>query len=160
MIVATRNDANQTRSEFPPAQSWPFLRTPLSVFLMVMLPINGLQVFLFITNTPVWIKITAAIVVLWTLLALVQGYCRRLIVDRRGVRLRGLFRSIEIPWNAVARMDVYIPGGGLGATGYLFATTKQEEPQGKWDIDDETIQVQDRPGLLDAVRACQSARVM
>lgn len=139
----------------PAAQSWPFLRTPISVFLMVMLPINGLQIFLIVANTPTWIKVTAAVVVLWTLLALAQGYLRRLIVDRRGARLRGLFRSIEIPWNAVSKIDVYIPGGGLGATPYLYMTTRHEPPLGKWDIDDETIQVQDRPGLLEAVKAFQ-----
>jgi len=131
------------------------LRTPISVFLLVMLPINGLMVFLLAANTPTWMKITAGIVVMWTLLALAQGYLRRLIVDRRGVRLRGLFRSIEIPWIAVKKLDVYIPGGGLGATEYLYVTTKSEPPMGKWDVDDETIQVQDRPGLLEAVKAFQ-----
>ncbi len=124
-----------------------------------MLPINGLQIFLLVANTPTWIKITASLVVLWTMLALAQGYVRRLIVDRQGVRLRGLFRSIEIPWAQVARVGSYIPGGGLGATEYAYVTTKSEPPMGKWDLDDETIQVQDRPGLLDAVRACQSAQM-
>lgn len=122
-----------------------------------MLPINGLQAFLMIANTPTWIKVTAGIVVAWTMLALAQGYLRRLIVDRRGVRLRGLFRSIEIPWNAVSKIDVYIPGGGLGATPYLYITTRHEPPQGKWDIDDETIQVQDRPGLMGAIRAAHAS---
>lgn len=121
-----------------------------------MLPINGLQVFLLIANTPAWIKITAAMVVLWTLYGLAQGYARRLIVDRQGLRLRGLFQSIEIPWNAVARIGVYMPGGGLGATEYFYATTKSEPPQGKWDLDGDTIQIQDHPGLLEAVQAYQT----
>lgn len=135
------------------ARSWPYLRTPLSIFLMVMLPINGLQVFLLVANTSRWMKVTAGLVILWTLYGLAQGYLRRLIVDSHGVRLRGLFRSIEIPWNAVANIDVYIPGGGLGATPYLYITTRHEPPQGKWDIDDETIQVQDRAGLLDILKS-------
>ena len=121
-----------------------------------MLPINGLQVFLLLANTPRWIKITAALVLLWTLLAWAQGYARRLIVDRKRVRLRGLFRTIEIPWSAVSMMDVYIPGGGLGATEYLYVTTRKEPPMGKWDLDENTIQVQDRPGLLDALRTYQA----
>lgn len=124
-----------------------------------MLPINGLQVFLIVANTPTWIKVTASLVVLWTMLALAQGYVRRLIVDRQGVRLRGLFRSIEIPWAQVARVGSYIPGGGLGATEYAYITTKPEPPLGKWDLDDETIQVQDRPELLDAIRAYQIAQM-
>lgn len=124
-----------------------------------MLPINGLQVFLIVANTPTWIKVTAALVVLWTMLALAQGYVRRLIVDRQGVRLRGLFRSIEIPWTQVTRVGSYIPGGGLGATEYAYITTKPEPPMGKWDLDDETIQVQDRPGLLDEVQAYQATQV-
>lgn len=124
-----------------------------------MLPINGLQVFLIVANTPTWIKVTASLVVLWTMLALAQGYVRRLIVDRQGVRLRGLFRSIEIPWTQVARVGSYIPGGGLGATEYAYITTKPEPPLGKWDLDDETIQVQDRPELLDAIRAYQIAQL-
>jgi len=125
-----------------------------------MLPINGFQVFLLIANTPRWIKITAAAVILWTLLALAQGYLRRLIVDRRRVRLRGLFRGIEIPWTAVSNMGVYIPGGGLGATEYLFVTTRAEPPAGKWDVDEHTIQVQDRPGLFEALKAYQSEQDM
>ena len=124
-----------------------------------MLPINGLQIFLLFANTPTWIKVTAALVVLWTLLGLAQGYLRRLIVDRQGVRLRGPFRNIEIPWSQVGRVGAYIPGGGLGATEYAYVTTKSEPPMGKWDLDDETIQVQDRPGLLEAVQAYQTAQL-
>ena len=124
-----------------------------------MLPINGLQIFLLFANTPTWIKITAAIVVLWTLLAFAQGYLRRLIVDRHGIRLRGLFRSIEIPWAAVKKLGVYIPGGGLGATEYLYVTTRTEAPMGKWDLDDETIQLQDRPGLLAALESYRAHSV-
>ena len=124
-----------------------------------MLPINGLQVFLLVANTPRWIKITAALVLLWTLLALAQGYARRMIVDRNRVRLRGPFRTVEIPWSAVSMIDVYTPGGGLGATKYLFVTTRTQPPMGKWDLDENTIQVQDRPGLLEAIRAYQGEQV-
>jgi len=120
---------------------------------MVNLPICGLQAFLICVNTPVWMKLASGGVLLLTLVFLARGYLRRLVVDSRGARLRGMLRSIDLPWERVRRVGSYTPGGGLGATTYVYITTRDEPPMGKWDIDAETIQVQERPGMLAMVEA-------
>lgn len=57
-----------------------------------------------------------------------------------------------IPWSRVRRVDAYVPGGGLGATRYIYITTHNRPPLGKWEIDAETIQVQEQAGLLEALK--------
>lgn len=133
--------------------TWPYLRAPQGVFWLIMAPICALQVFLILADTPTWIRVSSAGVILMTLFAYARGYVRRLVLMPEGVMLRSLFSSRHIPWHRVSDVGVYVPGGGLGATPYLFITTRSAPPAGKWDVDAETIQVQDRPGLLEAVRA-------
>lgn len=150
-IAPTPNDAAPMRP-----QSWSFLKTPLAVYLVVMTPINGLMAFLIAVGTPPWMKITSACVILFTLLTLLRGYLRRLTVDGEGLTLKGpIHRGISIPWESVRGLGVYVPGGGVGGTPYLFATRRDSAPAGKWDIDSETIQIQDREGLLEALLAAQ-----
>lgn len=137
-------------------QSWSYLKTPLAVFLVVMTPINGLMAFLILVGTPLWMKITSSCVILLSVVTLLRGYLRRLTIDERGLTLSGPFqRTIVIPWTAVRKLGIYVPGGGVGGTPYFFATRRDEVPAGKWDIDSETIQVQDREGLLEALLAAQ-----
>lgn len=136
----------------PLRTSWPYLSTPIGVYLLVMLPICALEVFLLLTDCPPWMKWSAGGVVALSAVGLVRGYGRRLILAPEAAVFRGLFRSHRIPWSRVRRFGVYLPGGGVGATEYLFITTNDRPPRGKWDVDDETIQVQNRPGLLEAVR--------
>jgi len=138
-------------------RSWPFLRTPIAVYLIVMVPICGLQVILLLARVPAWMKISAGIVVAMTLVGFVRGYVRRLKLSEEGARLTSPLRTIEISWSDVKHIGVYIPGGGLGATEYLYITAADRPPTYKWEIDDHTIQIQNRPGLLEAVNAARQA---
>ena len=121
-----------------------------------MLPICGLEVFLILTPTPAWMSWSAGAVVALTAFGFVRGYLRRLVLSPTSAVLAMPTRRIEIPWERVTRIGVYLPGGGLGATKYFFVSIHNREPAGKWEIDEDTIQVQDRPGLLEAVREYRS----
>jgi len=133
--------------------SWPYLATPISIYLLVMLPICGFEAFLLLADCPNWMRISAGMVVLLTIHGFLRGYARRLVLSPHAARFHGPLGHFEIPWAEVRRIDVYIPGGGLGVTSYLYITTRSTPPEGKWDIGPEVIQVQNRPGLLEAVRA-------
>lgn len=133
--------------------SWPYLRTPARIFWLVMGPICVMQVFLLLTRTPTWIKISAACVLGLTIFGFMRGYVRRLRLTREAATLSSLFRKVCIPWSGVRRTGSYIPGGGLGATEYAYITTHDRVPDGKWEIDSETIQIQNQDGLLEAIEA-------
>jgi hypothetical protein len=132
-------------------RTWPFLATPLAIYLTVMVPVCGLELFLIVARAPAWMRWSAGAVVFFTIVGLIRGYVRRLVLSPRGASLRGLVQSIEIDWTRVRRVGTYTPGGGLGGAKYAYITTRDTEPLGKWDIDRETIQVQDRPGLMEAI---------
>lgn len=146
------------RSASPPCVSWPYLRTPIRIYLIVMLPICALQGFLLINPTPLWMKATAALVVLLTVHGFVRGYVRRLVLTAEGARLVTLTRTIALPWDRIKQYGVYIPGGGLGAVEYVYLTTHDRPPDGKWEIDESTVQIQARDGLLESVEAHHAAR--
>lgn len=95
--------------------------------------------------------VTAGIVLAFSVYGLARGYLRRLSVTRNSAVLVGLWRRIEIPWSDVRSVGVYIPGGGVGATEYFFVSRHDTPPRGKWDIDQDTIQVQNRSGLVEAI---------
>lgn len=135
-------------------RTWPFLKTPLPIFLIVMLPINGLMVFLILTATPLWMKLSSLLVMLVSLVTLACGYVRRLVLSSEGASLRRLFDRIDIPWSDVKSCGVYSAGGPGGAR-YFYITRRDVQPGGAWDIDRDTIQVQDRPGLREAVATAQ-----
>ena len=122
-----------------------------------MVPVCALEVFLLLTKSPAWMRWSAGAVVVISVVGLVRGYGRRLILSERGTRLAGLFGGIEIAWSEVRGVGVYVPGGGLGATQYVYITRRDEPPQGKWDIDAETIQIQHREGLMEAIAAARAA---
>ncbi|MBI5764589.1 MAG: hypothetical protein HZA51_13820 [Planctomycetes bacterium] len=128
-------------------RSWPYLAAPLHVYLMVMLPICGLQVFLIFLRCPLWMHLSSGVVLLISLYGLIRGYVRRLVITPEGASLRGLFSHINIAWKDVRRVGVYVPGGGVGTTEYFYITTRNHEPAGKWDIGEHTIQIQNREGL-------------
>jgi hypothetical protein len=132
-------------------RSWPYVRTPLSIYLIVMLPICALELFLIANRAPAWMTWTAGGVVVISAAGFFRGYLRRLVLDSKSARLWQPGRGIAIQWSDVRHVGVYVPGGGLGATAYLYITTRETIPQGKWDIDEATIQVQDRDGLREVV---------
>ncbi|MCG8405624.1 MAG: hypothetical protein MI923_10545 [Phycisphaerales bacterium] len=132
-------------------RSWPFVRTPIAIYLIVMLPISGLMLFLAFNVTLAWMKWSAATVLALTAIGFYKGYVRRLVLTDKGPRLVRSFGSIEIPWSGVRLIGTYVPGGGVGATEYVFITTRDTPPVGKWDIDRDTIQLQNRPGLFESI---------
>ncbi len=136
--------------------SWPFFRAPLPIFLFVMLPVNGLMLFVLLWRSEEWQKWSAGLVHALSLYALYRGYVVRLIITNTGVRLRRLFGSIELKWNDVKQVGEYIPGGGLGATEYVYITKRDQPPAGKWDIDENTIQVQAQIGLLESLEQARA----
>ncbi len=141
--------ASQQRSS---RRSWPYFRTPLPIFLLVMLPVNGLMLFVLLSRSEDWQKWSAGLVHALSLYALYRGYLVRLAITETGVCLRRLFGSIELKWNEINQLGEYIPGGGLGATEYVYITKHDHPPAGKWDIDENTIQVQAQVGLLEHLK--------
>lgn len=125
---------------------------------MVMTPINALMLFLIIADgVPTALKITSAVVITLTIHSFLRGYVRRLVVTQEGASRINLFRRAFIAWCDVRLVDVYLPGGGIpdGRSGFVFITTLDRAPAGPWQNDDSTIQVQNREGLLEAIRAAQ-----
>lgn len=161
MASAPQNAERPASSDAPSNQgrsyrrSWPYLSAPLSVYMLVMVPICGLQLFLLLSKTPNWMRWSSGAVLVMTCIALARGYVRRMVLGDRGVRLRRLGGTIDIPWSRVRKIGVYVPGGGLGATQYAYVTTGDGPPAGKWDIGSETIQLQNRDGLLEAIQAAR-----
>ena len=129
-------------------RSWPYFRTPLPIFLLVMLPVNGLMLFVLLSRSEDWQKWSAGLVQSLSLYALYRGYVIRLVISDSNVRLRRLFGTIKIAWTDITSIGEYIPGGGLGATEYVYITKHDRPPAGKWDVDEHTIQVQAQEGLL------------
>lgn len=116
-----------------------------------MAPICLLEGFLLATPSPNWIRGSAAVVLALTILGYFRGYMRRLVLSETAVEWRSLLNSYSISWHEVCTVGTYVPGGGLGATEYLYISKRKEPPAGKWQIDASTFQVQNRPGLLEAI---------
>lgn len=133
-------------------RTWPYLRTPPAIYLIVMAPICGLEIFLIATGCPAWMTISAGVVVFFSIVGFIRGYVRRLVLTDTGAELRRIGSTIRLPWSRVRRVGVYVPGGGVGGTDYFYVTAHTRPPRGKWEIDADTIQVQHRPGLMAAAR--------
>lgn len=110
------------------------------------------------TPCPNWIRISAGAVIAMTVWGLIRGYGRRLVIEADGVRLKRFGGNLFISWSDVRSIGVYVPGGGVGATEYLYVSTRDRPPRGKWDIDAETIQIQNRTGALEALQAARPER--
>jgi hypothetical protein len=150
------DQALQLADRPPHRRSWSYLRAPLAIYLVVMVPICAMQIVLICAGTPTWMKASAAVVVALTIAGLLRGYVQRLKLTSEAACLASLTRTIRIPWSRVNKTGVYIPGGGLGATEYVYITTCDRPPAGKWEIDEQTIQVQARPGLIEAIEECRA----
>lgn len=134
----------------PDARSWPFFNTPLRVFLAVVAPISALMALLATFTSRASIRYSAIAVLAVSIYAAVRGYACRVRVDPRGVEYRAPWRTIRIEWSRIRAIDRYTPG--VGGAGYIFITTHDGPPAGRWDVDAETIQIQERDGLLAALR--------
>lgn len=133
-------------------RTWPFLNTPLAVYLIVMLPINGLMAVVAASPHRDWIRLSAGVVIALSGYSFLRGYVRRLRIDAEGATFITLGSRQTIAWRDVRRIDCYVPSGGINGPKYVYVTSHERAPLGKWEIDSRMFQVQDRPGLLDALR--------
>ncbi|HWL95336.1 MAG TPA: hypothetical protein VNT79_17585 [Phycisphaerae bacterium] len=129
----------------------------MSIFLAVLGPICGLMTFLMLTATPAWMKVTSGVVILVSAAAFARGYLRRLVVTTDSALLVTLVRRIEIPWSQVASIGIYEPAGKGGAR-YWYVSRGAGPPAGAWQMDKDTIQVQDREGLSQAIDELRSRK--
>ena len=134
-------------------RSWPYVNAPAAVFFAVIGPICAMMIVLLIVPQREWVKVTAAGVLAVSGYAALRGYARRLIIDERGATFRGVGRSHTIAWVDVRRVERYIPSGAVNGTRYVYVTAHDRAPRGVWEIDSKTLQLQDRPGLLEALQA-------
>jgi len=136
-------------------RSWSYFSTPLRYFLWVFVPICALMAPLAVVAQRWPLRASAALVLLCSAYAAIRGYFCRVEADRDGVRYRSLSKDIRIRWPDIRRLDRYAPGAGNAA--YIYLTCEDRPPLGRWEIDDRTIQLQDRPGLLEALREARDA---
>jgi hypothetical protein len=134
--------------------SWPYFNTPLWLFLTIVVPICALMLPLAIFATRGWMRGSAVVVLACSLYAGLRGYVCRLVVDDDGVTWRGILRTIRLRWGEIKRIDCYVPGPS--GAGYVYLTRRDHPPAGRWDVGPDTLQLQDRPGLLDALRAAHA----
>ena len=127
----------------------------MSIYLIVMAPICALEAFLLFNDSPAWMRWSASVVLGLSVYGFVHGNMRRLNVDEKGATWVTLFGKRQIPWTRVQSVSTYLPGGGLGATRYVYISMGQGEPAGRWVNDAETIQLQDREGLLQAIESAR-----
>ncbi len=132
-------------------QRFSYVRTPAGLYWLVMAPICGLELFLLLTDSPGWMRWSAGFVVLLTIHEYLRGYARRLVLTEDAARFKAPFREIVISWKNVRAVGAYVPGGGLGATEYVYISSRLTGPEGKWDIGQDMIQLQSRPGLLETI---------
>lgn len=131
---------------------WSYFSTSMGRFLAVMGPVTGVMVALACSSrVPMGIRVSGAVVVTASLYAFWRGYLHRIEADERGVRWRALTRRIEIPWEQVRLIGRYTPPDRNGMTQYAFVTRCNTPPRDRRQVDAETLQVQDRPGLVEAL---------
>jgi hypothetical protein len=117
---------------------WTFFSTPLRVFLGVMGPITIMM-------------LVAGVVVVLSAHAFRRGYLQRIEAWPTQVVFRTPGRTLTIPWDQVRRMDSYIPLDRNRATRYVYITRLDSPPVDWREIDENTIQLQDRAGLLETL---------
>ncbi len=136
----------------------PMFSAPPRVFFAVMVPICALMAAVAVLGGfPAWARISAALVIVVSLDAIRRGYLHRLILHPDRIVYRTLLRSIEIPWSRVRLIGRYVPPDRNRTTAYVFVTGHDHAPADRREIDDHTLQLQDRPGLLELLESCRSA---
>jgi len=117
-----------------------------------MIPITTLMLALSVLGgMPRAIRCSAAVVVIVSIYAFWRGYLHRLEIDDQSVRYRTLTRTIEIPWSAIRQIDRYIPPDRNPTTQYVYITRNDSHPPDRFTLDETTVQIQDRPDLLESL---------
>lgn len=135
-------------------QSWPYFNTPLRVCLVVVGPILLLMGPLAFVAPRGWMRASAGVVLACSAYAVVRGYACRLCIDTEGASFVAPWRKTRMAWGEIRRVERYTPG--VGGAAYVYLTSRETPPGGKWDVGPDCIQVQDRPGLLEAILKAQA----
>jgi hypothetical protein len=109
--------------------------SPLTVMMLLLA---------FLRSIPMGIRISSAF---W------RGYHGRVEATPRHVRYHRWRKDIVIPWQEVRLMDRYIPLDRNRHSRYVFITRLDTPPVDHREVDENTIQLQDRPGLLETLIA-------
>lgn len=137
---------------------WFFFSTPLWQFLAVMVPLTLMMLLLAVLSAmPLGIRLSSAAVACISLYALWRGYHYRVEATPQYVRYRGWRKDIVIPWHEVHLIDRYTPLDRNRGSQYVFVTRLDTPPVDRREIDENTIQLQDRPGLLETLRLCRQS---
>jgi len=137
---------------------WPFFSTPLRVFLAVMGPVMLIMIAAAILpGMTRGIRISAAMVAAVSLYALHRGYRHRIEVTREAITYRSPARRFTIAWRDVRLIGRYTPPDRNSTSQYVYITRLDRPPVERRQIDENTIQLQDRPGLLETLQSYRSA---
>lgn len=135
-----------------PRRHWPFFSTPLPVFAGVMGPIGGMMFLLAVLpGIPGAIRGTAGLVVAISVASFVRGYGCRVELSEAGVTYHRPGRAWTLCWTDIRLTGRYVPLDRNRSTQYVFVTTLDAPPVDRREITPDTIQLQDRPGLLEAI---------
>jgi hypothetical protein len=127
---------------------------PHRLFVAVIGPVAAMMLLLTLAGgMPPWIRISAGIVVACSGYAYWRGYLHWVEVSPDGVAACAPGRRRRIPWTQVRRIGRYTPPDRNRTAQYVYISTVDAEPAGR--SDPQTIQLQDRPGLLDLLLAVQ-----
>ena len=104
---------------------------------------------------PAGIRMTAAMVAVVSLYSFWRGYRPRVEVSPEYIRYRTVGRRYTIFWSDVRGLDRYTPLNRNRTSQYVYITRLDSPPVDWRDMNANTIQLQDRPGLLETLRMYQ-----
>ena len=132
---------------------WSFFSTPFRVFAGVLGPIAAMMAVLaLLPGMPTVIRVTAGMVVLASLYGFFRGYGHRVEATAEGVCYRRLGRAVKLCWPEIRRIGRYVPIDRNRNCMYVYVTRLETPPVDWREVDENTIQLQDRPGLLEAIQ--------
>jgi len=100
-------------------------------------------------GVPVGLRLTAAVVSLY---GFYRGYGHRIEMTAEGVRYRRPGRCLSLRWGEVRHIGRYVPLDRNRVSQYVYITRRESPPVDWREIDENTIQLQDRPGLLESLQ--------
>lgn len=119
-----------------------------------MVPIVSMMLLLAILpRVPLGLRLTAGAVVAVSLYAGYRGYGHRVEVTPESVTYRRPGRCFRLRWQEIRHIGRYIPLDRNRASQYVYVTRLDTPPLDWREIDENTIQLQDRPGLLESLQS-------
>lgn len=150
--MAPTRTSNTTKVA-PTRCQWYFFSTPLPQFLAVMGPLAIMMIWLaLLPSMPMGIRISSAAVAIISIYSFCRGYRSRIEATPEYIQYRAWPKHIVIPWRAVHMVGRYVPLDRNRSSPYVFVTRLDTPPVDRREIDANTIQLQDRPGLLEILQ--------